>query len=128
MYISMMDAYNVEFLKKQGLTYSDIIRQLSTVVVNEEVESLRPLYERDQEVLQRAFNGQYKVAFVTLNGLRNLLKLRFGLPLDAYRTEANGIYNLAISLSVEEQIRTFISINWTVKREGELVSFYVDGK
>lgn len=128
MYISMMEAYQVESLKKHGLTYNDIVNQLTTVVENEEVHSLNSLYNRDPHVLQLAFNGQYKVSFVTLGGLRNLLMLRFDIPLDSYRTEANGIYHLPISLEVEEQIRSFISINWTVKREGKLVSFYVEGK
>jgi hypothetical protein len=128
MYISMMEAYYVESLKKQGLTNNDIVSQLTTVVENEEVDALKALYERDQHQLEKAFNGQYKISFVTLNGLRNLLMLKFDIPLDSYRTEANGIYHLPISLEVEEQIRSFISINWTVKREGELVSFYVEGK
>ena len=128
MYISMMEAYNVEFLKKQGLTYNDTVCQLTTEIEKDEIAPLRDLYERDQQVLENAFNGQYKISFVTLNGLRNLLKLRFDIPLDSYRTEANGIYHLPISLEVEEQIRSFISINWSVKREGELVSFYVEGK
>ena len=123
-----MEAYQVESLKKHGLTYNDIVSQLTNEVENAEVNSLKSLYERDPHVLQMAFDGQYKVSFVTLGGLRNLLMLRFDIPLDAYRTEANGIYHLPISLEVEEQIRSFISINWKVKREGELVSFYVEGK
>ena len=71
----MMEAYAIEALRKDGYTYDTVIQAFNT---NEpgQVQLLKSLYEKNEPLLQQAFNGQYKVSFVTINGLKNLLNIR----------------------------------------------------
>lgn len=127
MYISMMEAYTIEALKKDGYTY-DILTQAFDTTENQQVQFLKSLYEENKGLLQLAFDGQYKVSFITINGLKNLLFMRFGINAETYRIEDNGLFDIKMDTSIEEVIAAFISPNWKMKRQGEYVSIYVEGK
>ena len=127
MYISMMEAYAIEALKKDGFTYDTVIQALNTNEP-EQVQLLKSLYEKNDGILQQAFNGQYKVSFVTINGLKNLLNIRFNVNPKSYRVEANGLYDIEMNKAIEKEIADFISPNWTIKRQDEHVSIFVEGR
>lgn len=127
MYISMMEAYTIEALKKDGYTYDTLIDAFDTTETKQ-VQSLKSLYEKNEVLLQRAFKGQYKVSFVTINGLKNLMFMRFGIDPKTYRIEDNGIFDIKMGESIEKEIATFISTNWTMKRQDGYVSIFVEGK
>ena len=127
MYISMMEAYAIEALKKDGHTYDTLIQSFATTE-KQQVQLLKPLYEKNEVLLQHAFNGQYKVSFITINGLKNLLFIRFGIVPETYRIEHNGLFDIKMEVNLEKEIAAFISTNWTMKRQGEYVSIYVGGK
>jgi hypothetical protein len=124
----MMEAYMIEALKERGYNFVSYEQAVQQGIELEEVEGLIPLYEKNAPVLAKAFDGDYAISFVTYNGFRNLIKMRYGIPLDSYRLEPNGIFDLNISNEIIEEITKFLSINWTVERKGERVSFYVKGK
>ena len=127
MNISMMEAYIVEALKKDGYTYETLIPAFETSE-NEFVVSLKPLYEKDETTLQLAFNGEYKVSFVTIGGLRNLILMRYGIDPETYRIEHNGLFDIQMDLNIEKEIAAFISTNWMMTPEDDCVSIYVEGK
>ena len=127
MYISMMEAYAIEALKKDGYTYNTLIQTFNTTE-NQQVQSLKPLYEKKDTILQKAFNGQYKVSFITINGLKNLLFMKFGIDPETYRTEYNGIFDIKMDANIEREIAAFISTNWTMKRQNGYLSIFVEGK
>jgi len=122
-----MEAYAIEALKKDGFTYDTVIQALNTNEP-EQVQLLKSLYEKNDGILQQAFNGQYKVSFVTINGLKNLLNIRFNVNPKSYRVEANGLYDIEMNKAIEKEIADFISPNWTIKRQDEHVSIFVEGR
>ena len=127
MYISMMEAFTIEALKKDGYTYDTVIQAINTNEL-EQAQLLKSLYEKNAQLLQQAFNGQYKVSFVTINGLKNLLNIRFNIDPESYRVEDNGLYDINMDITIEKEITHFISPNWTIKRQGEHVSIFVEGR
>ena len=54
MYISMMEAYTIEALKKDGYTYDTLIDAFDTTETKQ-VQSLKSLYEKNEALLKRAF-------------------------------------------------------------------------
>ena len=123
----MMEAYAIEALKKDGYTY-DTLTQAFNTNGPEQVQRLKSLYEKNEGLLKQAFNGQYKVSFVTINGLKNLLNIRFNIDPESYRIEANGLYDIKMNKTIEKEIADFISPNWTIKRQDEHVSIFVEGR
>ena len=75
-----------------------------------------------------SFNGQYKVSFITINGMKNLIHSRFGIDSEAYRLEANGLFDIKMDETIEKEIAAFISSNWTMLRKNEYVSIFVEGR
>ena len=127
MYISMMEAFTIEALKKDGYTYDTVIQAINTNEL-EKVQLLKSLYEKSLPLLQQAFIGQYKVSFVTINGLKNLLNIRFNIDPESYQVETNGLYDINMDKIIEKEIANFISPNWTIKRQDGNVSIFVEGK
>ena len=133
MMLTMMQAYALEHLKSQGYNYKEVANLLKN---NDEIHdekqeqtaNLRSLFEQGDAILEEAFNGHYKVSFVTINGLKNILAMRFKVTADMYRSESNGLFDLYVKPVVEHEIASFLSTNWTVERDGEKISIYVKGK
>ena len=127
MNISMMEAYSIELLKKDGYTHDTLIQAFDTKE-KDQVQLLKNLYENDSTLFQQAFNGHYKISFVTINGLKNLIHMRFGIDPETYRIETNGLFDIQMDVNIEKEIAAFISSNWTMKREEDRVSIFVEGK
>ena len=123
----MMEAYTIEALRKEGYTYDTLIQTFDSTE-NQQVQSLKSLYEKNEALLKQAFNGQYKVSFITINGMKNLMYMRFSINPETYRIEHNGLFDIKMDTNIEKEIAAFISPNWTMKRQGEYVSIYVEGK
>ena len=123
----MMEAYAIEALKKDGYTYDTVIQAFNTNGP-EQVHRLKTLYVKNEGLLKQAFKGQYKVSFVTINGLKNLLNIRFNIDSESYRVETNGLYDINMDKTIEKEIADFISPNWTMKRQDEHVSIFVEGR
>ena len=133
MYISLMQAYTIEGLKKDGIGFvelSSAIEQNTTesLPVKMDLQPLITLWNEDISKLDLAFKGDYKITFVTINGLKNLLSMKLGIDASRYRLEENGIFDLEVSEVIERQISDFISANWTIKRKGHKISIFVAGK
>jgi len=134
MAISMMEAYTIELLK----THPHTFEQIKHLIENDELHRLTDKYDIDTDRLktlfddnalemEQAFAGNYKVKFVTINGLKNLLRMRFQISDDQYELlpEGNGLQSLQIDPITEQQIRGMLSSNWKVERNKELLTLYV---
>ncbi|MFL0582798.1 hypothetical protein ACH0B6_09505 [Solibacillus silvestris] len=134
MAISMMEAYTIELLKNHPYTFE----QIKHIIENDELhlltnsydidtDSLRILLKENAQEMEQAFAGNYEVKFVTLNGLKNLLRMRFQISDDQYEllTEGNGLHFLQVDSITEQQIRGMLSSNWKVERNGEQITLYV---
>ncbi|MEK5185106.1 hypothetical protein [Solibacillus sp. FSL W7-1324] len=134
MAISMMEAYTIELLKTHPYTFEQIKQYIENDELNRlketydiDTESLKILWNEQAEEMVQAFAGNYKVKFVTINGLRNLLRMRFQISDDQYELlpEGNGLQSLHVDAIIEQQIRAMLSSNWKVERSGEQITLFV---
>ena len=134
MAISMMEAYTIELLKTHPYTFEQVKHfiendelHLLTDTYNIDPDSLKTLLNEKAEEMEQAFAGNYKVKFVTINGLKNLLRMRFQISDNQYELlpEGNGLQSLQVDPITEQQIRGMLSSNWKVKRNGELITLFV---
>lgn len=129
--ISLLEAYIIETLKGHGVSLEEIERRIAEDQLTEWEQQFKfdfsCLKKMDTNLLQNAFAGRYRVKFVTINGLKNLLRMRFEIQDIQYKEVENGLLNLSIDKTIEEQIRHMLSSNWTVTRTGDEISILVEG-
>lgn len=134
MAISMMEAYTIELLKNHPYTFEQIRHYIENdelhILTNTytiDSDSLRELLNENAKEMEQAFAGDYQVKFMTINGLKNLLRLRFQLSEDQYELlpEGNGLRHLQVDSITEQQIRDMLSSNWKVERNGEQITLFV---
>ena len=132
--ISMMEAYTIEVLKAHPYTYEQVRQYIENNQVhilkndyNLDFEPIITLLNEDSSLLQQAFEGNYKVKFMTINGLKNLLRLRFQITEDQYELleAGNGLSQLNVPVATEQEIRNMLSSNWKVERNGETITLFV---
>ena len=134
MAISMMEAYTIELLKTHPFTFEQVKHyiendelHLLTNTYDIDPDSLKILLNEKAEEMEQAFAGNYEVKFVTINGLKNLLRMRFQISDDQYELlpEGNGLHLLQVDPITEQQIRGMLSSNWKLERSGELITLFV---
>lgn len=134
MAISMMEAYTIELLKTHPYTFEQIKHyiendehHLLTDTYDIDPESLKILLNKNAEEMEQAFAGNYEVKFVMINGLKNLLRMRFQISDDQYELlpEGNGLQSLQVDPITEQLIRGMLSSNWKVERNGEMITLFV---
>lgn len=131
--ISMMEAYGIELLKANGISFEQVNEEFKqnkssfNIDENFDFTVLKSLYDTDFNTFKQAYTDVYTVKFMTINGLRNILRMRFNIPIEQYETLAtgNGLRNVPASESIEQQIRTIISSNWNVERNGQTLTLFV---
>ncbi|RKQ27977.1 hypothetical protein [Oceanobacillus halophilus] len=126
--ISLMDAYMIETLRSKGVTNQELIEAKDINAWNRLHESfdfqeLLNLREKDPAAFETIIEDGYQVKFVTFNGLKNLLRLKFHKMEDVdYQSVERGIRGLSLNENDRNQLTSLLSNNWTVKEE------VVDGK
>lgn len=134
MAISMMEAYMIELLKNHPYTFEQVKHYIEngelhilTDTYNIDVASLKVLLNEHEKEMEQAFAGDYQVKFVTINGLKNLLRMRFQISEDRYELlpEGNGLQDLQVDSITEQLIRGMLSSNWKVERNGEYIIIFV---
>lgn len=129
--ISLMEAYIIETLKGHGISLEETERRIAEDQLAEWQEQFKMdftlLKKLEPQQLRAAFSGKYRVKFVTINGLKNLLRMRFDIQDIHYKEVENGLLNLSINKTIEEQIRGMLSSNWTITRTGDEISILVKG-
>ena len=134
MAISMIEAYGMELLRANAIEWVTVKQQFEqkqwifhSIKQNFDFSALQHLFEENPSQFERAFQGDYKVKFLTINGLRNILRLRFGIAENGYTLleQGNGLANIEASEEMERQIRAILSKNWKVERNGMTIMLYV---
>ena len=134
MAISMMDAYTIELLRNHPYTFDEIKHyiendelHLVTDSYDVDTDSLKTLLSENAKAMEKAFAGEYQVKFMTINGLKNLLRMRFKISGDQYELlpEGNGLQSLLVDSITEQQIRGMLSSNWKVERHGKHITLFV---
>lgn len=120
MKISMMEAYRIEQLKLETNTY-----QAWQAAVNE-IDEL--IYNFNEDEFIELYEGRYEIHFVTMNGLKNLLNMRYGITSDHYIAMENGLDQVPLSKEQINSVRKWISPNWTIEESANGFRLYVKGK
>lgn len=120
-HISLMDAYLIETIRNNGCSNEELIKKTLNNDLNAWKE-MQPNFDfnrllvlaRDEESFKSIIEDGYKIKFVTINGVKNLLKLKFQISHEQYQQTENGIIDLDID---EEQfvcLKQVLSDNWQV--------------
>ena len=129
--ISLMEAYIIETLKGYGISAEEVEKRIAEQTLGTWQEQFKfdfsLLEKMEPGAIRAAFAGDYRVKFVTINGLKNLLRMRFDIQDIHYKEVDNGLVSLSVDETIELKIRSMLSSNWTVTRSGDDISILVEG-
>lgn len=122
--ISMMDAYMIEALRSNGISNEEIVAHLEKKDTSN-WENIKPtfdfnelikLFEQDTNGFKSALVDGYTVKFLTMNGLKSLLKMKFNKVAEKdYETSETGIHHLEIETKSFPDLQQILSINWIIE-------------
>lgn len=120
--ITLHAAYMIENLKKQGVSNDELIKIDDQAIngwndldIDFDFNVLKALAEADQDAYVSIILEGYQVKFLTLNGLINLVQLKFDKERDAdFTVHEDGISNLSLDKSRQPEMEQILSQNWKV--------------
>ena len=122
--ISMMAAYTIEALHSNNISNDDILTLLEKKDLSS-LEDIKPkldfnelikLYEHDKILFRSILEDGYSVKFLTMNGLKNLLKMKFNkIAEQDYEILDTGIAQLEIETKDFAVIEQLLSVNWVIQ-------------
>lgn len=126
--ITLKEAYIIENLRKQEITNEELIQindqtieDWKDVIDSEDFDILKKLAEENKDYISVIQDG-YQVKFLTLNGLINLVQLKFNKKKDVdFTVHEDGISNLRLAEQDNPKMRQFLSQNWKVIEDGEKI-------
>lgn len=119
--ISLMDAYLIETLRSNGVSNEEIVSTVKEGDVGAWQEQyaqfdfnmLLALAQENIAEFEKALEQGYQVKFITFNGLKNLLRMRFGKEEEKdYELTEKGIKNLLLNEEQYVQVKQMLSGNW----------------
>lgn len=123
--ISLMEAYLIETVRASGVANEELERSVSIKDVaswnrqhpNFDFQTLIDLQEKDNHAFHSIIHDGYQVKFITINGLRNLLKLKFNITEEMYELTEQGIAKLAAGADTLSGLRQILSPNWKIQEK-----------
>lgn len=122
--ITLMEAYAIETLRSNGISNDKIIENIKAndldefkaVKENMDFDALVELSKNAD--FEAIVNDGYKVKFLTFNGLKNLIKMKFGKFADEdYQVDEFVISGLEISEDQQKDLENMLSANWILDSE-----------
>lgn len=122
--ITLMEAYAIETLRSSGISNEEIVKNVKdkniedfkTVKENMDFDALIAL--NDSADFESIINDGYKVKFLTFNGLKNLIKMKFGkFAEEDYQLEEFVISGLELAEQQQKDLENMLSANWTMENE-----------
>ena len=119
--ISLMEAYQIETLHSNNLSNEQIIAQINQGNIETwqalhehfDFELLLNLANEDMKRFREILESGYQVKFMTFNGLKNLLRMRFKKEQDRdYTVQERGINRLVLTEAELAQVKQMLSVNW----------------
>ena len=128
--ITLMEAYIIENLRKQGVSNDELIavndeaiEQWKTVNESYDYTLLEELSKQNRESFSAVINNGYKVKFLTLNGLVNLIQLKLDKTKEVdFKVHDDGISELEVSEEQRNVIEQMISANWRIEENEQGLS------
>ncbi len=119
--ISLMETYIIETLRNDGVTNSELLElnEASIKRWSEKYESfdftLLETLSNNQKAFHSIVEDGYTIKFLTLNGLVNVLRLKFAKhPEYDFVTLEQGIGNLQLTEDEKSILMQLLSPNWTI--------------
>ena len=124
--LSMMEAVLLESLRSNGVSNQELLNNLDgrswEETFSTEYEALLNIYSQDKQQFIELLENGYSVKFITFNGLKNLLKMKFNkLEEQDYTIVDNTFELLELNPQQLSTLKQLLSINWVVdehEREG----------
>lgn len=121
-----MEAVLLESLRSNGVSNQELLSSLDgrswEETFSTEYEALLNIYSQDKQQFIELLENGYSVKFITFNGLKNLLKMKFNkLEEQDYKIVDNTFELLELNPQQLSTLRQLLSINWVVdehEREG----------
>lgn len=119
-----MDAYMIETLRHHNLSDDELLTRLEKkdITFSEEIKfdfdvnELLKLYEQNPITFKSILLDGYTIKFVTLNGLKNLLKIKFDKVDERdYKLLDNRISHLTIEENAYPVLKQMLSQNWKIQ-------------
>lgn len=121
--INLMDAYVIENLRSNGYSNTQIIGEAedkNTSAFQHVKENMDFSRLEDLEAsgnLKSILEDGYQVSFLTSNGLKNLIRLKYGKEEgEDYTFEDFTVYGLELSEVEETELEDLLSQNWTFSK------------
>lgn len=122
--ITLMEAYAIETLRGNGISNDKIIKNIKANDL-EEFKAVKENMDFDALVelsknadFESIVNDGYKVKFLTFNGLKNLIKMKFGKFADEdYQVDEFVISGLELDENQQKDLENILSANWTLSSE-----------
>lgn len=122
--ITLMDAYAIENLRSYGYTNEEILSKVKDKDIDEfkkvkENLDFTLLIDMEESVgLKTLLEDGYQVKFLTFNGLKNLIKLKFGkLAEEDYQVDEFTLSSLKLDEGQASELKKALSQNWQMKEE-----------
>lgn len=121
--ISLMDAYMIETIRGHEVSDQELLNQIDRKETsawqelnpNFDFNELVKLADHDRVAFESIINNGYKVKFITLKGLQNLLQLKFNKMNERdYQLVDNGIRDLKIGERQCSELKQMLSNNWVM--------------
>jgi|SRR5690625_1420334 len=127
--ITLMQAYAIETLRSSGYTNETILAK----VRNDEMADFKSAdsgmdYSGLVELEAENFLGNilvegYQVKFLTINGLTNLIRMKYGKKKDEdYRLEDFEVSELELDDNEADELGNLLSPNWKMRKSGTNVT------
>ncbi|GEN30116.1 hypothetical protein HNQ35_000179 [Cerasibacillus quisquiliarum] len=126
--ISLMDAYMIETLRRQGVSDAEMISKIQSGDVSSwknlhdkfDFNELIKLGDRGKDRLEKIILKGYQISFITFPGLQQILKLKFNKIKDHdYQLIDKGIKNLRMKEQELDQLKQLLSMNWVITDESK---------
>lgn len=127
--ITLMEAYAIETLRNNGISNDEIIKNIKEndldafkkVKENMDFDALVALSKTAD--FEAIVSKGYKVKFLTFNGLKNLIKMKFGKFADEdYQVDEFVISGLELDQNQQQDLEHMLSANWTLSSEASGVT------
>ncbi len=125
----------IETLRSNGISDKEILTQIEQGKIeswqelnsNFDFQELINFAEKDMEGFKKALSQGYRVKFITFNGLKNLLRLRFGKEKETdYELTETGIRNLNLDSEQLVDLKRMLSGNWMVEEQADTNNLVVN--
>lgn len=117
--ITLMDAYAIENLRSYGYSNDQILSKVEAKDIEEfkkvkENLDFSLLIDMEESIgLRTLLEDGYKVKFLTFNGLKNLIKLKFGkVAEEDYKVDEFKLSGLNLDESQALDLANALSANW----------------